>query len=419
MTSIGVYKDRFFNFSQYIGASLFVSVLQIVINPWIALNMSPEDYAVVGYYSSFSALLTPLINFFLINFFIQRYFRVSLEERVKIKATVIQLLVYLSFFLTIVSFLGLFIYHNYLNSGSEIPFSPYALLTLLAIPLTGLYSFKLAEYRLERRATKFSVLTISLGLLVVGANLLFVVVFKWGATGKMIAALTANVVMFTYVLAKERKCFSITIEKKLVLEIIGFCWPLAFAGMLAFFNSGIDKVLLERLGNVKELGIYSVGAQMAAYLSIFSNAVNSTFQPDIYECYAKKQRKKLGVYVLIIVGSITLAVLFFILFAPFLIKLLTAGRYVDSTPYARIIAISSITAAIYYSSSQITMAMGYTKLLLWVKIVASIIVVVTYFILIKHFGFVGAAWGTAISYIVYFVVNISFLRLFKHGEVLK
>ena len=137
--------------------------------------------------------------------------------------------------------------------------------------------------------------------------------------------------------------------------------------MLSFFNAGFDKVLLERLGNLSELGYYSVGVQIAGYLTIFSNAVNSTFQPDIYECYSKKNYRKLVLYVGIIVGSITVCASVYIILAPYIIGLLTAGRYVYSAHYSQIIALSTITAAIYYSSSQISIAMGYTKLLMWVK----------------------------------------------------
>ena len=409
--------SRLFAFLQYFGSTLVVSLMQIAINPLMAKNLDPEEYAVIGYYSSFNLLLTPFITFFLTNFFIQRFFQVDKEKRERIKATVMQLLVYLSFALSVLSLLGLYAYQVIINVESEIPFSPYALLTIFAIPLTGIYSLKLAEYRLERKAGIFARYTVTAGIFTVVFALLFVVFLKWGATGRLLATFLANLAMFIVVFILERSYFFSGFDKGIAKEAIHFCWPLSVAGMLGFFNSGLDKVLLERIGNLHELGYYSVGAQIAGYLSVFSNAVNATFQPDIYECYAKKTYKRLVLYIGIIIGSISAAVLLFIAIAPFLVDILTAGRYTYSASYARIIALSSVTAAIYYSSSQLTIAMGYTKLLLFVKIIGSVLSSIVLSIMISRWQYEGAAYGSVLSYLVFFVINLGMLGIFKRKEL--
>ena len=86
------------------------------INPMMAKNLSPEDYATIGYFSSFNLLLTPLITFFLTNFYTQRYFKVSEEERENIKVTVMKLAIYLSFAMAVISIIGLYVYHVLINS---------------------------------------------------------------------------------------------------------------------------------------------------------------------------------------------------------------------------------------------------------------------------------------------------------------
>lgn len=413
------YIQRLGAFLQYFGSTLLVAVIQICINPMLAKNLSPEDYAIIGYFSSFNLLLTPFITFFMTNFFIQRFFRVTETEREEIKATVVKMLVYFSFILSLISICCLYIYHVLINKSSDIPFSPYAFLTVFAIPLTGIYSLRLAEYRLKREAKKFAAFTVFNGILAAAAAILFVVIIKWGAFGRLFATILANLVVFAVVFYLERNNLKGRIDKKIFKDVIKFCWPLAIAGMLGFFNTGFDKVLLERLGDLTELGYYSVGAQIAGYLTVFSNAVNSTFQPDIYECYAKKNYRRLFLFVLIVVGSISVAAIVYIALAPFVIDLLTAGRYVYSAHYSQIIALSTITAAIYYSSSQITIAMGYTKLLMWVKVIGGGLSALAFIWLINTFQYNGAAIGNVSSYIIYLIINVAALFIFKRKELQK
>ena len=414
---MNVYLKRIGAFLQYFRSTLVVAVIQVCINPLMAKNLSPEDYATIGYFSSFNLLLTPLITFFLTNFYTQRYFKVSETERENVKATVMKLAIYLSFAMAVISIIGLYIYHVLINKSSDIPFSPYAFLTIFAIPFTGLYSLKLTEYRLKREARNFAFVTIANGVLAAILAITFVVIVKWGAFGRLFATILGNAIVFGIMFFWERKYLRGRLDWNIVKEVFHFCWPLAIAGMLSFFNAGFDRVLLERLGNLSELGYYSVGVQIAGYLTIFSNAVNSTFQPDIYECYAKKNYKKLIMYIGIIVGSITVCASVYIVLAPYIIDLLTAGRYVYSAHYSQIIALSTITAAIYYSSSQVSIAMGYTKLLMTVKILGGVLSAVSFILLIRYFEFEGAAVGNVVSYLLYFVINILALWIFKRKEL--
>ncbi|MCF2658968.1 polysaccharide biosynthesis C-terminal domain-containing protein [Parabacteroides distasonis] len=414
---MNAYLSRIGTFLQYFGSTLAVAVIQVCINPMMAKNLSPEDYATIGYFSSFNLLLTPLITFFLTNFYTQRYFKVSEEERENIKATILKLSIYLSFAMAVMSIVGLFVYHVIINKASDIPFSPYAFLTVFAIPLTGLYSIKLTEYRLQRDAKNFALVTIGNGVLAAILAIAFVVIVKWGAFGRLFATILGNGLVFGIMVRMERTYLKGRLDRKVVKEVFQFCWPLAIAGMLSFFNTGFDKVLLERLGNLSELGYYSVGVQIAGYLTIFSNAVNATFQPDIYECYAKKNFKKLSMYIGLIIGSITVCATIYIVLAPYIIGLLTAGRYVYSAHYSQIIALSTITAAIYYSSSQITIAMGFTKLLMWVKIIGGVLSAISFVLLIKYYQYEGAAIGNVMSYLLYFLINVFALCTFKRKEL--
>ena len=79
--------------------------------------------------------------------------------------------------------------------------------------------------------------------------------------------------------------------------------------------------------------------------------------------------------------------------------------YVASTKYAIIVSLSTIVSMMYYSMSQVTVALGFTSITLVNKILGSVLSILSYGILIPKFGAVGAAWGMVLSYFYFFLGN--------------
>ena len=161
------------------------------------------------------------------------------------------------------------------------------------------------------------------------------------------------------------------------------------------------------------MGIYVVGIQIAAYISIFETAISSTFQPDLYQAIVQKDRIKLFKVISLLIVSIGFVVLCFILLAPYVIEILTAGRYIESTKYAQIAAISTLTSAMYYAVSQITIARGFTKITLANKIITSIACIGMFYYLITRWGCIGGAWGLVLSHVIALIGNVILLYFFR------
>ena len=394
------------NVGIYFLASFIPMLLSLLINPLISLNMEPIDFAIVGFYGSFGSLLSPLISFYAFSYYTKRYFEVDKSELLKLKAAIMQSLVYFSFLLSILSFLSLYLYMHIFNKESSTPFLPYAFLSVFTLPLTGLLTIKLVDYKMQKKSKSFFKLSLSNGLVATGLSLLLVVLLKYGAFGKLSATLGASLIMFLVCLYLDFDLFKFKFDWKIFKSMLVFVWPLIIGSMLHFFTTGYDKVYLERLGNSSELGFYVVAAQIVGFLGVFGAAIGSTFQPDIYEAVVKKKWKNASRYIGIILGSTLVVVLAFILLAPFVIDILTAGRYTYSAKYARILAFSQITSAMYFVTTEITIVMGYTVLALVNKIIGVILTIAVYYFFISKWQFVGAAWGQVTSYMILMIVNI-------------
>ncbi|HPA13456.1 MAG TPA: oligosaccharide flippase family protein [Bacteroidales bacterium] len=397
------------NIGIYMLASIIPMFIHLVTNPLIALNMTPVDYAIVGYFTSFNSLLTPLITFYAFAYYTKRYFELADNERLVLKATIFKSLIFFSFILATISFIVLFLYMKLLNKDSTMPFFPYAFLSIFTIPLGGIITLQLTDYKMERKSKSYFKLSVSQGLTGVGLSLLLVVGIKLGAFGKLSATFISTGLIFLYVLISKRSLMRIKFEKTVFKAMLLFVWPLIIGVMLHFFTSGYDRVYLERLGNSNELGYYVVAAQMAGFIGVFRSAVSSTFQPDIYKAIVKRKWKSAFKYFSLILGSVSFFVTIFVFFAPIVIDLLTAGRYTYSAKYARILAFSQLTTTMYYLTTESIVVLGFTFISLISKIIGVLITILLYWVLISKWQFTGAAIGQVLSYLLMMSINLVFI----------
>lgn len=413
------YFNRVGSISQYFLASLVPLVLNLVSNPLVAMNMSPEDYAIVGYYKSFNTLILPLVLFYVLHYYTKRYYELNDEKRLVLKATVFKFLIYASFFISILCLIGICVYTIFFNKESHIALMPYAAINVFSLPLTGLYSLALIDFRMSRESKRFLGLSVSYSFSSIALLLVLVVAFKWGAFGNLLSTFLVNSLFFVFCCYKNRHLFGVKVDREQFIRMLSFCWPLTLAAMLGFFSNGYDRVYLERLGNVNELGYYVVAFSIAQHISVFSNAVGSTFQPDIYQSIASRNLKKYFQFIGIVLAANALTVMLFIPLAPFVIDILTAGRYLESTAYVQIMAVSVFASAIYFAISQFTIALGFTKISLYNNILTSVLCVFMFKLVIRGWQFNGAAWGLTITYMISSLGNLLFLFVNKKALLYK
>jgi len=406
---INEYHKYFKSGFLYLFASMFTAVIGVAVNPFLAMNLSPGDYAIMGYYNSFSLIVLPILNFSLISYYLRNYYKIPDERKQIVCDTIlITLLVYgfVALALTCVVF-------YYYSRWSTISFSyyPFALLTFVPIYLGNFTTLYLAKCRLEREAGRYSAVTIVSALLGTTLAILLVVIYKYGATGRLLASLLASLSTAAYCFVKlfGKLQFDFTVIK----DAFRFGWPLSLSAILWYFLSGIDRAMLERLNDSYTFGFYNVGMQIAGYFAIFYTAVAQVFEPDIYKAIAKNQTEKL---VKIIVGIITLNAIpniIFIIFAPSIIGLLTYNRYIDASEFAQILALKNISVSFYYSTITIIVGFGFTKTELLIRLIGSMLCILMFRILINSFGFYGAAWGQVLSFVIMAVLSVSFLVYMK------
>ena len=396
--------------SRYFNASLIPMLLNLAINPLVSLNMDPEDFAITGYFTSFSTLISPIIAFYMIHYFNKRYFELDDAGREHLRAVLFKSLIFFSFIVSLVCLAILIFYVKEISSSSFATF-PYLYMVVMTIPFTGIYNLELADYKMKRESKSYMNLSLARGVLGVACTVLFVVIIKWGAFGKLLGPMLIDIAVFAFLLYKHRDVWQIKTGVNELWPILKFCWPLTLGAALGYFSNGYDKTVLESLGNVTEFGYYCVGTSIAAYLGVFTSSISSTFQPDTYEAIIKDDRRKLAKVVGIRWGLTFIVVAAFILFCPFVIKILTAGKYMASVPYARIFSLVSLTNCIYYIINDYSIAKGKPQYYLITTIIGSLIIMYCMPMFVAKWSFSGGAVMNVVSFIILSIINILLLCL--------
>lgn len=276
----------------------------------------------------------------------------------------------------------------------------------MTIPFTGIYNLELARYKMERKSRQYMNLSLVKGVVLTIGIILFVVIIKYGAFGKLLAPLLVEVGFFCYLVYKHRDIWGTKTTISDIKPMIKFCWPLALGAALGYFSNGYDKLMLEKIGNVAEFGFYCVGTSIAAYLSVFTTSISATFQPDTYEAIIKDNTRKLVRVVAIRWGLTLFVVLCFIVLCPIVIKILTAGKYMEAVPYARIFALVCLTNSIYYVINDYSIARGKPHFYLITTILGSVAIILLMPMFIEQFSYKGGAIMNVLSFVILSAINL-------------
>jgi len=374
--------------------------------------MSHEDYAITGYFTSFNTLLQPIIVFYMLHYYQKRYFELDEQSRYHLKALIFKGLIYFSVLMSSLCFLGVLFLISF-DEDFSLPIFPYLALSIFAIPLTGVYSLELSDSRMSRKSGYYFRLSTITSFITIILTILFVIVGKLGAVGKLLAPLICNILVFCYLVNKNKLLFKEKTNLKELFIVLKFCYPLTIGAIFGYFTNGFDKTILEKLDNIQEFGNYCVGSSIAMYLMVFSTAIGATFQPDLYKSIIDKNKYGYTKIVLLEVLSVFAIVFCFIILCPYLIYILTAGRYMDSLIYARVISVSCITSRLYYIINDYTIAKGYPSLYLITTIIGTIMIILFMNILVERYAFIGAAMMVSLSFLILAIVNYILIRIKK------
>lgn len=307
--------------------------------------------------------------------------------------------------------------HDYVNrlTGMSTLLTSIAMLELFA---NAIISFWYARARFEYHYRKLIVVSLSIAISGVVFGALFV--YYSGETDKVIArvlggALPSIVVAIPLLISSIKK-------SKAFIQFPAWRMTLALAvPLLPHYLSQImlnqsDKVMIGWYCDTASVAIYSIAHSAGLLMITVTNGMNSAFVPWVYGKLKNRNWCEIGPATYPLCAIVLALNFLLVLFAPELVAVLSTSDYADACWCIAPIATSVVFCFFYSLFTNIEIFYGKTGFVAVASIVAAVLNVVFNFITIPVFGYVAAAYATAISYFITMLLHYFFVHSITKKE---
>jgi O-antigen/teichoic acid export membrane protein len=291
-------------------------------------------------------------------------------------------------------------------------------LALVTTPVVLLATMCGQTLRNEFRPAVFAAQNVFMFAVGVGAGLVLVVGFDRGLDGVLAGTLIGALAVLPARLWSVRSYLAPVFSRALLGKLLRFGLPLV-PGSIAFWTMLVsDRLLLGKLGSLRELGLYAVAGGVSAILLFANAAFAQAWSPHALREYERDPvgapmfYARMLTYLLVVFGVLAVAVC---AFAPELVGLLAADSYSGAAEAVPALALGA-WAYVTTNITSLGLALAYrTALLPFVAVGGAILNVVLNVALVPSFGMLGSAWATAVAYAVvaisYGVISQRFVRI--------
>jgi len=265
-------------------------------------------------------------------------------------------------------------------------------------------------FRMQRRAWACLWYSLIFSLLTICSNIILVVILKKGIAGVFYAQLITAILntIFSIFLLKSwiiPKLFDISFLKKM----LKYSLPLVPASLAYWVINLSGNYFINFLSDTKQVGLYQVGNSIASAIVLVTAAFQQAIGPFSLSIQKEENAKKIYADVMLFyVIIISFLNVFFNLFSYEILKLLTTKNYIDAHSIIPFLTFTYITVSLTYIAMIGCTIAKTTKPYAEATILSAIIALLLYFILIKHFGNIGAAVSSLISQ--FFAVSYIFYK---------
>lgn len=245
-------------------------------------------------------------------------------------------------------------------------------------PVLGVIAVLSTEYKAEARVIAFALVQICIGL------------------------------VFYIIQAKKGKNF---FDKNIWKYALAFNLPLIPHYFSQMIMGQADRIMISRMVGNSEAAIYSVSCNISAAMTMFVNALNSSFTPYLYKNLSKNKYDGIKTYANRLCLFMAVIVVIFMLFGPEVIFIFSSSDYMaakwvfpllSASVYFTFINLLYLNIEFYYEKTNYTMI---------VSILYSVLNIILNYFFITEFGYISASYTTLICHCL---IPLSHFLLIKY-----
>lgn len=389
--------------SWYFAGSLLTKVLSgFLLLPVYTRYLSPEQYGVFGTLDSVAKLVPIFISLYLDTAFIRFYYHERSESLERVR------LLYSTHFWFVLTWggamtaVGLTLSAVTLSPLLDVPFAPFMPLVFASPLLLQLALMGSQYFRANLRAREISVIQVAGFLLGTTTTLVLLIgldagilALLWGA---MVTSLVPFAVFTTY--AVRKRLLVRRFDRAIIRRSLLYSLPLlpnVAGGWIAGFS---DRIVIASLGTTTDVGLYTVGYQLAFLLFVAQDAIGQVQTPIGISALTADRvagKRQIADFISVFVWGIAVAFLALSLFAREIIRLLLAADFEDAWTVVALLALTRVLSGLYRPFSLIPMFHRKLWVISTAAILAALLNLGLNLAFVPEFGRFAAAAATVAS----------------------
>ncbi len=302
--------------------------------------------------------------------------------------------------------------------------------TALILFFDALSLVPFAYLRLSHKPKKFALIKVINIVINVILNLFFIVVLRLGIEYVFISNVISSFITFILLIPIIAKNYELSLNKKLISELLRFSLPYIPAGISSNIIQVINRPILTAMTNDATVGIfqanYRLGIFMMLFVSMFEFAWRPFFLQNVNDPNAKKLFAKVMTAFTLIASVIFL---FLSVFIDVIVSIPLPGRgyLVGKSYWSGLNIVPLILLAYLFYGMYVNLMAGIyiekkTKYLPYITGGAAVINVFVNILLIPKYGIMGAAIATLFSYFtmllgIYYVSQKYYYIKYEYGKL--
>lgn len=297
----------------------------------------------------------------------------------------------------------------------------YSLLIYFYVICSASSQVFLCDLRGKELLVQYSIGNILNTLLIAGFNILFLLGFKLGIAGYLLAYTIANAIVAVYalIIGKGYRAIRASLDKRKMKEMLKYSVVLIPNSFMWWIMNSSDHVMVTSMIGAAANGVYAISYKLPTLISTFTGIFNQAWSysaireegAEDVESYTNNVFKSM-ISVVMLIGLCMMTVI-----KPFL-KIYVSPNYYEAWQYTPFLIIGCV-----YLTLATFMSTSYTvhkdsKGFLFSATFGAILNIFLNFVSIPLIGVYGAALATCISYISVFIFRLFHTRKYLTYKVM-
>jgi len=388
------------NSSIYLGSSIINKMIPFLLLPIITKYLSPEEYGVLSIYLILISFYSAFIGMAIHINISKNFFKVSKEDLSVYIGNIFIILFITFIFYLFITYLVTIFYNTIFSIPSN---------WLLAIPFISVMmminEINTTILRNEQRAYVFGIFEISNTFIKMSLTILFLVVFSLSWYSQVLGTLIGSIVFFVIGIfyMKKRGYITIKFNQEKIQSILNISLPLIPHVLGGVIIAMSDRLFIEKMVSLEMVGIYSVGYMFGMVVMLFTDAFIKAWSPWFFKTLSnptdEKKRKIVKYSYIYIIGIFILAILISLI-AELIMPYFVDEKFYNAKEFILWIALGYAVHGVYKIFFPYLVHISKTSFLAFSTVSAAIINLLLNYFFIKHYGAIGAAYATIVSFLV-------------------